>query len=89
VSDGMEHYGAGYSSWALLWLKIQQGEASVKICGAETTDAHHAIRAKYYPTLVCSSEVLSKNEVATFEVCKNQVCHLPVNDLEEAFLLLK
>jgi uncharacterized protein len=88
VSDGMEHYGSGYSSWALLWLQIQQGETTLKVKGNNSIDAHHNIRAIYLPQLVCTSEIEGKNDGFLVEVCKNNVCHLPVSSIEEAKVLL-
>ncbi len=82
ICEGMEHFGSGYSSWALLWLRFEQGETCFKIRGnKEGCDSiHHKFRKDYFPQLIGSSVQLDETNEVFLELCRFNKCQLPTTD---------
>jgi len=76
IADGMEMYGSGYSNWALLLLRLQNGISKVE---APKT------KLKEVQELVSPFILLSYTNEETFRVCANGTCSLPLNTLEEVY----
>lgn len=73
VLDGMEHYGSGYSNWALLLLRFQKGVQLLKIPRSEEWNA---LRLDASPFLV-----LKFVDEAFAVRCADGTCSIPINDL--------
>jgi uncharacterized protein YyaL (SSP411 family) len=82
ICDGMEHFGSGYSAWAMLWLQLERGATSLKIKSnlENSKRTHKNLRTEYLPQLICSAILIDESEDTIFELCKNNSCQLPTHD---------
>lgn len=72
--DGMEQYGSGYSNWALLLLRFQEGIACIK--GPKTENSFELQQ------LISPFHLLKFEEQAFYSVCADGACSPALENLE-------
>ncbi|HLP54831.1 MAG TPA: thioredoxin domain-containing protein [Fluviicola sp.] len=79
--DGMEHYGSGYSNWALLLQRFLRPSFSVKVQGTVDEPAKSALLKLISPQTVLVYEPAEENG---FVVCGDGMCWPKVDSVDEA-----
>lgn len=72
--DGMEQYGSGYSNWALLLLRFQEGIACIKVPKTENSFELQQLISPFH--------LLKFEEQAFFSVCADGACSPALEHLE-------
>lgn len=94
VLGEIEHYGAGYSNWAMLLLNFSTPFHELAIVGKSVDEKRKILNKHYYPNKIFvgsaseSSLPLLLNRYKKDEtfiyVCKNNTCSAPVKEIEDA-----
>lgn len=97
VEPKIKTYGSAYSNWAIQLLNEVYGINEIAITGSEPEAVKLALSGHYIPNKIAlggtkSSLPLLKgkqsNETKVY-ICRNKVCQLPVNTVEEALAYLQ
>ena len=92
VQPKIKTYGSAYSNWAIQLLNEVYGINEIAITGAETDQVKLALSGHYIPNKITLGGTKSNlpllkgkqsNETKVY-ICRNKVCQLPVNTVEEA-----
>lgn len=84
--DGMEHYGSGYSNWALLLQRFLRPRYSVKVQGSIDESVKQDLLRLMSPQVVVKYDSLGENG---FVVCGDGMCWPKVDTVSEAYSSLK
>jgi len=97
VQPKIKSYGSAYSNWAIQLLNEVYGINEIAITGLESDNIKLALSGHYIPNKITlggtkSSLPLLKgkqsNETKVY-ICRNKVCQLPVNTVEDALEYLQ
>jgi len=92
VEPKIKTYGSAYSNWAIQLLNEAYGTNEIAITGLETEAVKLALSGHYIPNKIVLGGTKSNlpllkgkqsNETKVY-ICRNKVCQLPVNTVEEA-----
>lgn len=92
VEPKIKTYGSAYSNWAIQLLNEVYGINEIAITGLETEVVKLALSVHYIPNKIVLGGTKSNlpllkgkqsNETKVY-ICRNKVCQLPVNTVEEA-----
>lgn len=92
VEPKIKTYGSAYSNWAIQLLNEVYGINEIAITGIETEVVKLALSGHYIPNKIILGGTKSNlpllkgkqsNETKVY-ICRNKVCQLPVNTVEEA-----
>lgn len=92
VEPKIKTYGSAYSNWAIQLLNEVYGINEIAITGLETEAVKLALSGHYVPNKIVLGGTKSNlpllkgkqsNETKVY-ICRNKVCQLPVNTVEEA-----
>ncbi|WP_316830023.1 thioredoxin domain-containing protein [Pedobacter aquatilis] len=92
VQDKIKTYGSAYSNWAIQLLNEVYGINEIAITGLEADVVKIALSNHYIPNKITLGGTKSNlpllkgkqsNETKVY-ICRNKVCQLPVNTVEEA-----
>ena len=83
--DGMEHYGSGYSNWALLLQRFLRKRFSVKVHGAIYEQTKADLLKLISPQVVLIYDPTGENG---FVVCGDGMCWPKVKDLTDVISVL-
>ncbi|SEQ89875.1 thioredoxin domain-containing protein [Pedobacter rhizosphaerae] len=92
VEAKIKTYGSAYSNWAIQLLNDVQGINEIAITGLEADAIKQALNKHYIPNKITLGGTKSNlpllkgkqsNETKVY-ICRNKVCQLPVNTVEEA-----
>jgi uncharacterized protein YyaL (SSP411 family) len=83
--DGMEHYGSGYSNWALLLQRFLRPRYSVKVIGSLDESVKQDLLKLMSPQVVLQYDASGENG---FVVCGDGMCWPKVDTVSEAYLSL-
>ena len=84
--DGMEHYGSGYSNWALLLQRFLRPRYTVKIYGNASESTKQELFQLISPQVVLHYEPAGENG---FVVCGDGMCWPKVDTVSEVYLNIK
>jgi hypothetical protein len=84
--DGMEHYGSGYSNWALLLQRFLRPRYSVKVQGSIDESVKQDLLKLMSPQVVLQYDTSGENG---FVVCGDGMCWPKVDSVSEAYLNIK
>ncbi|NTE00690.1 thioredoxin domain-containing protein [Agrobacterium tumefaciens] len=97
VHPKIKTYGSAYSNWAILLLNEIYGINEIAITGLETDVVKLELSNHYIPNKITLGGTKSNlpllkgkqsNETKVY-ICRNNVCQLPVNTVEEALVYLQ
>ncbi|OWK71010.1 thioredoxin domain-containing protein [Pedobacter sp. AJM] len=97
VHPKIKTYGSAYSNWAILLLNEIYGINEIAITGLETAMVKLEFSNHYIPNKITLGGTKSNlpllkgkqsNETKVY-ICRNNVCQLPVNTVEEALVYLQ
>jgi hypothetical protein len=99
VLDEMVSYGAGYSNWAMLLLWITAPFYEVVIVGKDVQEKRKEFAKHFLPNVIFAGskkesnlpllkDRFNANETLIY-ICENKTCQMPVNNVEQALLLIK
>ncbi|MBO9672313.1 MAG: thioredoxin domain-containing protein [Sphingobacteriaceae bacterium] len=97
VHPKIKSYGSAYSNWAIQLLNEIYGINEIAITGFETDSIKLALSGNYIPNKITLGGTKSNlpllkgkqsNETKVY-ICRNKVCQLPVNTVEEALLYVQ
>ncbi|GGE67863.1 hypothetical protein EV200_108200 [Pedobacter psychrotolerans] len=97
VHPKIKTYGSAYSNWAILLLNEIYGINEIAITGLETDVVKLELSNHYIPNKITLGGTKSNlpllkgkqsNETKVY-ICRNNVCQLPVNTVEEALAYLQ
>ncbi|MNI46559.1 hypothetical protein D3C73_1010270 [compost metagenome] len=92
VEPKIKTYGSAYSNWAIQLLNEVYGTNEIAITGLESEVIKLALSGHYIPNKIVLGGTKSNlpllkgkqsNETKVY-ICRNKVCQLPVNTVEEA-----
>ena len=99
INPHMKEYGSGYANYANLILKQVYPYYEIAVIGNNAKETIREINTSYYPnklfigSLEESKISLLKNKYVENEtmiyICKNKVCDLPTNKIQEALKQIK
>ncbi|MCX2575014.1 thioredoxin domain-containing protein [Pedobacter sandarakinus] len=96
VHPKIKAYGSAYSNWAILLLNEVYGINEIAIAGEASTKVKQELSSHYIPNKITLGGTKSNlpllkgkqsNETKVY-ICRNKVCQLPVNTVEEALAYL-
>jgi uncharacterized protein YyaL (SSP411 family) len=97
VQPKIKSYGSAYSNWAIQLLNEIYGINEIAITGLETDSIKLALSGHYIPNKITLGGTKSNlpllkgkqsNETKVY-ICRNKVCQLPVNTVEDALEYLQ
>ena len=97
VQPKIKSYGSAYSNWAIQLLNEIYGINEIAITGLETDNIKLALSGHYIPNKITLGGTKSNlpllkgkqsNETKVY-LCRNKVCQLPVNTVEDALEYLQ
>jgi uncharacterized protein len=97
VQPKIKSYGSAYSNWAIQLLNEIYGINEIAITGLETYSIKLALSGHYIPNKITLGGTKSNlpllkgkqsNETKVY-ICRNKVCQLPVNTVEDALEYLQ
>ncbi|WP_029280490.1 thioredoxin domain-containing protein [Pedobacter borealis] len=97
VQPKIKSYGSAYSNWAIQLLNEIYGVNEIAITGLETDSIKLALSGHYIPNKITLGGTKSNlpllkgkqsNETKVY-ICRNKVCQLPVNTVEDALEYLQ
>lgn len=97
IYEGMEHYGSGYSNWAITLMNVIESASEVYITGPDWKENLLYIRQNYLPDVLFSGGSKSTlpamqgkiSDQNQFYVCRNKTCGLPTEKIENLIHQLK
>jgi uncharacterized protein YyaL (SSP411 family) len=98
LQQEMEHYGAGYSNWGILQLRMLQPFLEIAIVGKDVDENRALLQQHYFPNVIFAGSGTSstlpllkdrfKEGQTLIYVCREKTCLAPVSDLMEALKML-
>jgi len=79
VYEGMDHYGSGYSNWAILLQKVIKGDLSVNYL-SEISRKEHLQQLKKLQDIVLFKKDIQAGITNSYQICHNKNCFLPEKD---------
>lgn len=93
VESGMKEYGAGYSHWAMIWLRLSLGTPELVAAGEGAFSEIKKLN-EYIPIVIRAAAEKKSNlellkgrlntDALQFYICQNRSCKQPVQSLAEA-----